>query len=54
MTKHDSLCVLSEKYGMARAEALELADFLLPMLRLEPVLRASAGEMLVHPWLLTL
>jgi len=45
--------VLSEKYGMARGEAEQLADFLLPMLRLDPDLRASAADMLLHPWLHT-
>ena len=42
---------MSEKYGMPEAEARALADFLLPMLRLDPDKRASAAEMLLHPWL---
>jgi len=36
---------------MDKAEARAFADFLLPMLEPEPALRASAAEMLLHPWL---
>ena len=43
--------VLIDKYGMEVSAAHALADFLLPMLRLDPNHRASAAEMLVHPWL---
>ena len=32
-------------------EAKEFADFLIPMLRWDPEKRASAQEMLSHPWL---
>jgi len=44
--------VLVDKYCVARQEAREIADFLLPMLRYDPAERASAAEMLSHPWLL--
>lgn len=43
--------VLRDKYGMEDREATALTSFLLPMLRLDPDTRASAGEMLLHPWL---
>ncbi|KAJ1488459.1 kinase-like domain-containing protein [Baffinella frigidus] len=43
--------VLSDKYGMARGDARELAAFLKPMLELEPTKRASAKDMLGHAWL---
>ena len=40
-----------EKYKIKEAEALAFADFLLPMLRYQPDQRATAQEMLNHPWL---
>jgi serine/threonine protein kinase len=43
--------VLMEKYKMREREADELADFLLPMLEWYPEKRATAQEMLSHPWL---
>jgi serine/threonine-protein kinase SRPK3 len=43
--------VLRDKYGLGEEEAAGFARFLLPMLRLDPEARASAGEMLLHPWL---
>ncbi|KAK9904075.1 hypothetical protein WJX75_003847 [Coccomyxa subellipsoidea] len=43
--------VLQEKYDMAEAEAQLLADFLQPMLEYVPERRATAAEMLQHPWL---
>ena len=43
--------VLKGKYGMVAGEADALAAFLLPMLHLAPNRRASAAEMLSHPWL---
>jgi len=43
--------VLREKYGMPPAEAQDMAQFLEPMLRLDPRKRASAAEMLTSPWL---
>jgi len=45
------LDVLIEKYKMEYSEALELTNFLLPMLNMEPNHRASAADMLQHPWL---
>jgi len=43
--------VLSEKYAMTMTEAKELSSFLEPMLNLEPNSRATAQQMLQHPWL---
>lgn len=43
--------VLMEKYRYEQSEALAFTDFLLPMLRWDPDKRASAEEMLNHPWL---
>jgi len=45
------LDVLIEKYKMEYQDALELTNFLLPMLQMEPSHRATAAEMLQHPWL---
>lgn len=43
--------VLMEKYKFIETEAEALADFLLPMLEWYPEKRATAKEMLEHPWL---
>ena len=43
--------VLVEKYRIKEDEAQSLADFLLPMLSWNHETRASAQEMLKHPWL---
>lgn len=43
--------VLVEKYKFSVSDALDIADFLLPMLQLQPELRADAGGMVNHPWL---
>ncbi|EFN58325.1 hypothetical protein CHLNCDRAFT_7891, partial [Chlorella variabilis] len=43
--------VLQEKYFLPAAEAQQLRDFLLPMLHFDPAKRASAADMLRHPWL---
>ena len=43
--------VLVEKYRIKEDEAQALADFLLPMLEWNHETRASAQEMLKHPWL---
>lgn len=43
--------VLLEKYKIKEDEAQNLADFLLPMLTWDHETRASAEEMLKHPWL---
>ena len=43
--------VLHQKYNVDKAEADQLAEFLLPMLTLDPKLRASAQELLAHSWL---
>ena len=43
--------VLVEKYQWDERDAIELADFLLPMLEFDPEKRATAEECLQHPWL---
>ncbi len=43
--------VLTEKYRIREDEAKELADFLMPMLQWYPEKRATAQQMLNHPWL---
>jgi serine/threonine protein kinase len=43
--------LLREKYKFPRHEAEEIAMFLEPMLRLEPMQRATAAQCLQHPWL---
>ncbi|KAG7661027.1 uncharacterized protein J8A68_005399 [[Candida] subhashii] len=43
--------VLKEKYKFSNDDALEIADFLSPMLKIVPEERADAGGMLNHRWL---
>lgn len=43
--------VLREKYKFDKEEAQEIADFLLPMLTLDPRKRCDAGGLANHPWL---
>jgi len=43
--------VLLEKYRFPEKDAEEISEFLLPMLELEPLKRASAQAMLKHKWL---
>ena len=43
--------VLVEKYHFKEKEAKALADFMMPMLEYYPDKRASARELLRHPWL---
>ena len=43
--------VLVEKYGFHADDAAAMSDFLMPMLDFSPEHRATAGEMLTHPWL---
>jgi len=43
--------VLFKKYHIKENEAIALSNFLLPMLEYYPEKRASAREMLNHPWL---
>ena len=45
------MSVLKEKYLMEQDEAELLSSFLLPMLRYYPESRASAAELVKHPWL---
>ncbi|EGW35293.1 uncharacterized protein SPAPADRAFT_58513 [Spathaspora passalidarum NRRL Y-27907] len=43
--------VLSEKYKFSISDAIEIADFLRPMLEIQPEKRADAGGMINHSWL---
>ncbi|KAH8399946.1 hypothetical protein KR215_004575, partial [Drosophila sulfurigaster] len=43
--------ILVEKYNWSSVQAKEFADFLTPMLHVDPRLRSSAISSLVHPWL---
>lgn len=43
--------VLREKYEFSNKEAKEAAEFLCPMLEIDPKKRPKAKEMLNHPWL---
>ena len=43
--------VLQEKYKFKTEEARAFADFLMPMLAWDPEKRATAQQMLNHPWL---
>jgi len=43
--------VLYEKYHFTRQESEEIGDFILPMIEINPDRRASAQEMLQHPWI---
>lgn len=43
--------VLIEKYKFPVSDAIEISDFLSPMLTLQPEKRADAGGMVNHPWL---
>ena len=45
------LQVLEEKYKFSAADAEQIASFLAPMLKFNPLQRASAQECLKHPWL---
>lgn len=42
--------VLYEKYHFTRQESEEIGDFILPMIEINPDRRASAQDMLQHPW----
>lgn len=43
--------ILRSKYNFHEKDASEIADFLLPMLRLDPRKRSDAGGLVNHPWL---
>ncbi|KAK7682970.1 hypothetical protein QCA50_014003 [Cerrena zonata] len=43
--------VLIEKYNFSVSDGIEISEFLLPMLSLQPESRADAGGMVNHPWL---
>lgn len=43
--------VLIEKYHFSEKEATEISDFMLPMLHFSPSRRATAQQMLQHPWI---
>ena len=40
-----------DKYKFSEKDSQDIADFLLPMLAYEPAKRATAQQMLTHPWL---
>lgn len=43
--------VLVQKYRVPEDEAKDLADFLMPMLHVDPAKRATSQQLLSHPWL---
>lgn len=43
--------VLTEKYNMTEKDSKELSEFLMKMLDFNPANRATAAQMLEHPWL---
>ncbi|KAJ2613478.1 serine/threonine protein kinase, CMGC [Coemansia sp. RSA 1365] len=43
--------LLHDEYGFSEHESREIADFLLPMLEINPARRTSAESMLLHRWL---
>ncbi|GAV51704.1 hypothetical protein ZYGR_0AF01750 [Zygosaccharomyces rouxii] len=43
--------VLHEKYNFSLSESQDIADFLIPMLEMDPRKRADAGGLVNHPWL---
>lgn len=45
--------VFHEKYSFGKEESRAIAEFLLPMLEPDPKKRATAAQMLKHPWLQT-
>jgi len=51
MTWTDDLLGLPEGLSVVCAQAEEISSFLLPMLEYDPARRATARQMLTHPWL---
>jgi serine/threonine-protein kinase SRPK3 len=45
------MSVLKEKYLMEHEDAELLTSFLMPMMHYYPDTRASAAELVKHPWL---
>ncbi|KAJ2799171.1 serine/threonine protein kinase, CMGC [Coemansia guatemalensis] len=43
--------LLHDEYGFSEQDSREIADFLLPMLEINPARRTSAESMLLHRWL---
>ena len=51
LTYYPLVTVLTEKYHFKEKEAKALSDFIMPMLEYYPNKRATARELLRHPWL---
>ncbi|KAF9596707.1 hypothetical protein IFM89_012906 [Coptis chinensis] len=43
--------VLSEKYGFSEQDAVDMADFLVPILYFVPEKRPTTAQLLLHPWI---
>lgn len=43
--------VLREKYKFSEADGNDIASFLIPMLEMDPRMRATAKDCLAHPWI---
>jgi serine/threonine-protein kinase SRPK3 len=47
----DLRSVLHEKYKFTKEKAAEIADFMIPLLAIDPTKRVTAKDALLHPWL---
>lgn len=43
--------VLIEKYEFSEQDAVEMTDFLVPILDFAPEKRPTAGQLILHPWI---